>query len=66
MQGRGEELTFTFEAQGVVNTLWAYATMGRVPKEGLMRAREGRGELAEAGTFNVQGVVHNFCFCKNK
>jgi hypothetical protein len=40
----------------VANTLWAYATMGREPGAGLMRALEGRAE-AVAGTFNAQGVA---------
>ncbi len=47
----------TFKAQGVANTLWAYATMGREPGAGLMRELEGRAE-ALAGTFNAQGVAN--------
>ena len=46
----------TFNAQGVANTLWAYATMGREPGAGMMRALEGRAE-ALAGTFNAQEAV---------
>jgi len=48
----------TFNAQGVANTLWAYATMGREPGSGMMRALEGRAE-AVAGTFNTQVVVNS-------
>ncbi len=33
----------TFNTQEVANTLWANATMGRDPGEGLMRDLEGRG-----------------------
>ena len=47
----------TFSAQGVTNTLWAYATMRREPGEGLMRALEWRAE-ALAGTFNAQNVAN--------
>ena len=39
------------------NTLWAYATMGRAPGAGLMRALEGRAE-AVAGTFKEQEVAN--------
>ena len=34
----------SFNAQGVANTLWAYATMGRAPGAGVMRLLEGRAE----------------------
>jgi hypothetical protein len=47
----------TFNAQGVANTLWAYATMGREPGAGLMRVQEGRA-VAVAGTFNEQNVAN--------
>ena len=47
----------TFKAQEVANTLWAYATMGRVPEEGLMGKLEGRAE-ALAGTFKAQDVAN--------
>ena len=47
----------TFNAQGVTNTLWAYATMGREPGAGLKRELEGRAE-AMAGTFNAHNVAN--------
>jgi len=50
-------LSGTFNAQGVANTLWAYATMGRAPGAGVMRALEGRAE-AVAGTFNALEVAN--------
>jgi hypothetical protein len=31
LEGRAEALAGTFNAQGVVNTLWTYATMARAP-----------------------------------
>ena len=56
-----EQQTFavagTFNALNVANTLWAYATMGRQPGEGLMRVLEGRAE-AMAGTFHAQNVAN--------
>ena len=51
-------LAGTFNAQDVANTLWAYATMGRVPGAGVIRALEGRAE-ALAGSFNAQGVANS-------
>ena len=57
LEGRAEALAGTFNAQNVVNTLWAYATMGQAPGAGLMRELEGRAE-AVAGTFNAQGVAN--------
>jgi hypothetical protein len=57
LEGRAEALAGTFNEQGVANTLWAYATMGRSPGAGVMRVMEGRAE-ALAGTFNEQGVVN--------
>ena len=56
LEGRAEALAGTFNAQKVANTLWAYATMGREPGEGMMRKLEGRAE-ALAGTFTAQGVA---------
>ena len=44
-------------AQEEANTLWAYATMGRAPGAGLMKALEGRAEAVE-GTFNAQNVAN--------
>ena len=41
----------------MANTLWAYATMGREPGEGMMRGLERRAE-ALAGTFNAQNVAN--------
>jgi len=57
LEGRAEALAGTFNTQDVANTLWAYATMGREPKAGLMRELEGRAE-AVAGTFKAQGVAN--------
>jgi hypothetical protein len=34
LEGRAEAMAGTFKAQGVANTLWAYATMGREPGAG--------------------------------
>ena len=55
LEGRAEAVAGTFNAQGVANTLWAYATMGREPGAGLMGVLEGRAG-AVAGTFNAQNV----------
>ncbi len=41
-EGLAEDLADTFNTQGVSNTLWAYATMGRDLGKGMMRALEGR------------------------
>ena len=57
LDGRAEALAGTFKAQDVANTLWAYATMGREPGAGMMRALEGRAE-ALAGSFIAQGVAN--------
>jgi hypothetical protein len=57
LEGRAEALAGTFNTQNVANTMWANATMGRKPGEGLMRALEGRAE-ALAGTFNAQNVAN--------
>ena len=57
LEGRAESLAGTFKAQGVANTLWAYATMGREPGAGVMRGLEGRAESL-AGTFNAQHVAN--------
>ena len=43
LEGRAEALAGTFNAQGVANTLWAYATMGREPGAGVMRGLDGGG-----------------------
>jgi hypothetical protein len=45
LEGRAVALAGTFNAQGVANTLWAYATMGRKPGAGVMRELEGEREL---------------------
>ena len=47
-------------SQDVANTLWAYVTMGRETREGLMRELEGRAE-AVAGTLNAQDVSNMLC-----
>ena len=57
LEERAEALAGTFTAQGVANTLWAYATMGREPGTGVMRVLEGQAE-ALAGTFNSQEVAN--------
>ena len=57
LERRAEALAGTFNAQGVANTLWAYATMGRKPGAGLMKELEGLAE-ALAGTFNAQAVAN--------
>jgi hypothetical protein len=57
LKERAEVLASTFNAQGVGNTLWAYATMARAPGAGLMRELEGQAQ-ALAVTFNAQNVVN--------
>ena len=57
LEGRAEAVAGTFNALEVANTLWAYATMGREPGTGLMKALEGRAE-AVAGTLNAQDVAN--------
>ena len=42
LERRAEALAGTLNAQGVANTLWAYAPMGRAPGAGMMRGLEGR------------------------
>ena len=58
--GGAQALEGTFNAQEVENTLWAYATMGRVPWAGVMRDLDGRAE-ALAGTFDAQDVANTLC-----
>jgi hypothetical protein len=53
LEWRATALAGTFSAQGVANTLWAYATMGREPGAGVMRVLAGRAE-APAGTLNAR------------
>ena len=50
LEGRAEALAGTFNAQGVANTLWACATMGREPGAGLMRELEGRARRWRASS----------------
>jgi len=59
LERRAEALEGTFDAQGVANTLWASAAMGRGPGEGLMvtRVLEGRAEEL-AGTPNAQALTN--------
>jgi hypothetical protein len=57
LDGQAEALAGTFNAQGVTNTLWAYATMGREPCLGVMRELEGRAE-ALVGRFNAREVAN--------
>ena len=54
---QSEAVAGTFNAQGVANTLWAYARMGQEPGAGLMGELEGRAE-AVAGTLTAQGVAN--------
>jgi len=64
LEGRAEEVAGTFNSQGVANTLWAFATMGRKPGERVMGMLEGRVEEM-AGTFNSQDVANTLwstCF----
>ena len=51
-----------FKAQDVANTLWAFVTMGREHRAGLMRVLEGRAE-AVAGTFKEQEGNHAVGVC---
>ena len=62
LQGRAEALADTFNAQRVANTLWAYATLGRMPGEGLMRGREAVGEVV-ADTFKAHDVATTLWAC---
>jgi len=41
LEGRAEALAGMFNAQGVSNTLWAYAKMGREPGVGMRKGMEG-------------------------
>ena len=50
-------VTSTFNAQDVANTLWAYAMMERAPGAALMRVLEERAE-ALASTFNKKEVAN--------
>ena len=52
---RAEVMAGDFNSQGIANTLWAYATMGRKPGELLMGQLERRSEVM-AGDFNSQEV----------
>jgi hypothetical protein len=54
LEGRAEAtIVGEFNSQGVANTVWAHATMGRKPGERLTGLLEGRAE-AIAGEFNSQ------------
>ncbi len=55
LEQQAEAVAGTMNAQGVANTLWANATMGREPGAGMMRVLEGRTE-AVAGTMKAQEV----------
>jgi hypothetical protein len=64
LEEQAEGLAHTFKAQGVANTLWAYATLGRQLGEGLMRKLEEQAE-GLAHTFKSQEVVNTLwatCF----
>lgn len=52
-----ELLADKFDAQNVVNTLWAYAMTKQHPGKGLTRALEGQAESI-AGTFTAQDVAN--------
>jgi hypothetical protein len=45
-----------FDSQALVNTLWAYATMGRKPGERVMALLEERAEAISERTLNPQEV----------
>jgi hypothetical protein len=60
--GRAEALAGSLNAQGMANTLWAYAAMGREPRAGVIQALEGREE-ALAGSFNAQEVANTLWAC---
>jgi len=52
-----EKVVREYDAQAVANTVWAYATMGREPGEGVMGMLEGRmGEVV--GEYNAQDVAN--------
>ena len=53
--GRAEAISGEFNPQGVANTLWAYATMGRKPGERMIGLLEQQAE-AIAGEFNSHGI----------
>jgi endonuclease/exonuclease/phosphatase family metal-dependent hydrolase len=53
---RAEVMAGDFNSQGIANTLWAYATMGRKPGELLMGQLERRAEVI-AGDFNSMGQL---------
>ena len=58
LEGRmGEPGGISEHEQDVTNTLWAYATMGREPGEGPMRALE-EGARRLAGSFQAQGLTN--------
>ena len=57
LEGLAEAVEGTLNTQGVANTLWAYATMGREPGAGATRDLEGRTETV-AGTLNTQNVAN--------
>ena len=57
LEQQAEAVAGTFNVQELANTMWAYATKGREPGEGVMRELEGRVE-AVAGTLNVQELAN--------
>jgi hypothetical protein len=64
LERRAEAISGEFNSQHVANTLWAYATMGRKPGEGMMGQLERRAE-AISGEFNSQEVANtlwSMCF----
>ena len=58
LEEQAEGLVHAFNSQGVANTLWAYATLGMQPGEGLMRKLEEQAE-GVAHTFNLAGCCQH-------
>ena len=56
LERRAEATAGDFNSQGITNTLWAYATMGRKPGEKLMGQLERRAQVI-VGEFKVTGVT---------
>ena len=57
LERRAEAVSAQFNSQGVANTVWALATMGREPEERMMLALERRAE-AVSGEFNAQEIAN--------
>jgi hypothetical protein len=57
LEGRAEAMSGEFKPQGVANTLWAYATLGMQPGDGLLGKLEEQTERL-AHEFNSQDVAN--------